>query len=96
MPKHYKLIATNKTLIDKEINHIIQTISLNQTPSFLNLDKLIKETFNLMETELENITKTTLKETFSYLKMRSEQISILKTIAKQLLPLEEITEKLSY
>ncbi|MCK9427480.1 MAG: aromatic acid exporter family protein [Acholeplasmataceae bacterium] len=93
MPKHYKLIATNKTLIDKEINHIIQTISLNQTPSFLNLDKLIKETFNLMETELENITKTTLKETFSYLKMRSEQISILKTIAKQLLPLEEITEK---
>ena len=49
-----------------------------------------------METELENITKTTLKETFSYLKMRSEQISILKTIAKQLLPLEEITEKLSY
>lgn len=92
MPKNEQ-ITTEIKLINQHLNGIIQNIANEREVSFTEIDNLLKNTYNNIQLELENINLPLTTKRLKYIEMRIEQVSILKRVNRILNEVKPIKEK---
>lgn len=92
MPKNEQITREIKT-INEHLNFLIQNIANQKNVSFAEIDELLKNTYNNIQVELENINLPLTTKRLKYVEMRIEQVSILKRINRILNEVNRIKEK---
>ncbi len=92
IPKN-KLLEEKINTIDSKINLIIQNIANSKPVSFNEIDDLLKETYENIKIEIDNVNIPKSTSILKYVDMRIEQVSILKRINNTLLSVPLIEEK---
>ena len=92
IPKN-KLLEEKINTIDSKINLIIQNIANSRPISFDEIDDLLKETYENIKIEIDNVNIPKSTSILKYVDMRIEQVSILKRVNNTLLSVPLIEEK---
>ena len=92
MPKN-PYIKRDVDAIDQSINQLIQDIAYMNVVSFIKIDAKLKQVYQQIQIEIENINLPELTKRLKYIEMRKEQVSILKRIHKILLSIDMMKEK---